>query len=321
MISVIVPVYNVEAYLDRCVGSIVGQTYKDLEIILVDDGSKDRSPQMCDEWARKDARIKVIHKENGGAATARNKGISIASGEYIVFIDSDDWIESSMFEVLLNAMQEEKADIVECKLDWFGDGEEPCRYEGSPIQRILYDTGGALEELIRERRLHQTPVNKLYRRELMKGIPFEEGRICEDEYWTYQIFGQAKKIMLLDVVLYHYYQSSGSVMRAPYSLKRLACIDAYEQRLEYVSKRFPKLVSLANRTYLGACIFHYQMLSLHCDVDVSGNERRQLHQRYCEGDWRGLVQQATWKYKFWYSLFRHFPNVTARLRNAFKIGW
>ena len=321
MISVIVPVYNVEAYLDRCVESIIGQTYRDLEIILVDDGSKDRSPQMCDEWAKKDNRIKVIHKENGGAATARNRGISLATGEYIIFIDSDDWIESAMFEILLTAMQEEKADIVECKLDWFKDGEEPCRYEGTPIQRIHFDTEGALEELIRERRLHQTPVNKLYRAELMKGIPFAEGRICEDEYWTYQIFGQAKSIVLLDVVLYHYYQSTGSVMRAPYSLKRLACIDAYEQRLEYVAKRFQRLIPLANRAYLGACIFHYQMLCLHHNVDAEGKERRKLHRRYCEGDWRGLVRHASWKYKVWYQMFRFLPNVTAHLRNAFKIGW
>ena len=321
MISVIVPVYNVEAYLERCVESIVGQTYRDLEIILVDDGSKDHSSQICDEWAKKDGRIKVILKENGGAATARNRGIEAASGEFIVFIDSDDWIEPSMFEILLSAIQEEKADVVECLLDRFKDGEQPCRYDGAPISRIHFDPEGALEELIRERKLHQTPVNKLYRTELVKGIPFQEGCICEDEYWTYQVFGQAKSIVFLDVVLYHYYQSAGSVMRSSYSLKRLACIDAYQRRLEYVTEHFPRLVPLANRAYLGACIFHYQMLCWYSDVDASGEERRQLHHRFCKGAWQGLIHHASWKYKLWYGMFRYLPSVTARLRNAFKIGW
>ena len=102
MISVIVPIYNVEKYLARCVDSIVNQTYKNLEIILVDDGSPDRCPQMCDDYAEKDSRIKVIHKKNGGLSDARNAGMAVATGEYISFIDSDDWIETSMFELLLN---------------------------------------------------------------------------------------------------------------------------------------------------------------------------------------------------------------------------
>ena len=321
LVSIIVPIYKVEPYLRRCLDSIVNQTYTNLEIILVDDGSRDSSPQMCDEWAKRDGRIKVIHKENGGAATARNRGIAAAVGEFTVFIDSDDWIEPTMFEILLSAMQEENPDIVECRLDWFDDGEEPCRYDGSPIARRRFDTEAALEELIRERCLHQTPVNKLYRTDLVKGIPFQEGCICEDEYWTYQVFGQAKSIEFLDVVLYHYYQSAGSVMRSRYSLRRLACIEAYQKRLEYVAMRFPRLVPVANRAYLGGCLFHYQMLTLHGDVDADGKERRRLHRRFCEGDWRGLIRQASWKYKLWYQLFRLMPNVTARLRNAFKIGW
>ena len=120
MISVIVPIYNVEKYVNKCVGSIVNQTYTNLEIILVDDGSPDRCPEICDEWAKKDSRIKVIHKKNGGLSDARNAGMKIASGDYIAFVDSDDWIAPEMYERLLMAIKNDNSDIAACavKMVW-----------------------------------------------------------------------------------------------------------------------------------------------------------------------------------------------------------
>lgn len=115
-ISIVVPIYKVEAFLDRCVASLVNQTYQNLEIILVDDGSPDRCGQICDEWAKKDARIRVIHKENGGLSDARNAGIGIATGKYIAFIDSDDWVSKLYIEKLYQIMQLENGDIAECEI-------------------------------------------------------------------------------------------------------------------------------------------------------------------------------------------------------------
>ena len=133
LISVIVPVYKVEAYLDRCVQSIVDQTYTNLEIILVDDGSPDRCPQMCDEWAKRDARIRVIHKPNGGGAQARNVGLERASGEYIAFVDSDDYLLPGMYEALLCALMQTNCDIAECDYYVVNSDVFP-RYE--TIQRL-----------------------------------------------------------------------------------------------------------------------------------------------------------------------------------------
>ena len=320
MISVIVPVYNVEAYLNRCVESIVGQTYRDLEIILVDDGSRDGSPQMCDEWAKKDGRIKVIHKENGGLSDARNAGLAVATGDYVSFVDSDDLIHPQMIELLYQEQEVHHADVVECGFLKFRDYNEISSEVRTVQDTIELTPENALAELILEQRIHQIACCKLYRRELLAGIPFPVGRICEDEFWTYKIIGKATKIVCFSTALYYYYQREGSIIHT-YSLKRLHCIEAFEERLKYVKEHFPRLVPLANRAYLGACIFHYQMLCWYSDVDASGEERRQLHQRFCKGDWRGLIRQASWKYKLWYGMFRYLPSVTARLRNAFKIGW
>lgn len=320
LISVIIPVYKVEAYLDRCLESVVNQTYRDLEIILVDDGSPDRCPRMCDEWAKQDGRIRVIHKENGGAAQARNAGMREAHGEYIGFVDSDDWIEPQFYEILLESAQTNKCNIVECRLECYTDEESVKHYTGEEFQTRLFSTEDALREIILERQFHQTPVNKLYKAELARSIAFPEGQICEDEVWTYQVLGKGKKLASLDVVLYHYFQSAGSVMRQDYSLKRLACVSAFEGRMEYMRQHFPSLYPLACKSYLSACFFHYQMLCRYPYVDPDGTERQNLHRRFLQGDFSLLLSQANAKYKLWYRLFRFFPTFTCKIRNLLNIG-
>ena len=321
MISVIVPVYKAERVLCKCLTSICAQTVKPLKITLVDDGSPDGSAVICEEWSLRDLRISTIHKNNGGAADSRNTGTVISNGDFIGFVDSDDWIDSRMYEILMRVQQTQGADIVECLLERFDDNTVVSTYDDSPFQAERYNTEQALEEIIRERKFHQTPVNKLYKRSLAVAVAWQAGKICEDEYWTYQVIGMAAVIASIPVVLYHYYQSVGSVMRQAYSLKRLVCVDAYEERLGYVTRNYPRLIPVANRSYLGACMFHYQMLTRHHDVDASGVERAKLHRRFCTGDWRGLVAGANLKYKVWYMLFRVAPDFTARVRNAFGIGF
>ena len=181
LISVIVPIYKVEEYLDRCVESIVNQTYKNLEIILVDDGSPDNCPQMCDFWAEKDSRIKVVHKENGGLSDARNAGMPFAIGDVVSFIDSDDWVELDMFEKMLSRMQKDNSDIVSCGVKWVEEDGTVIRDVTVNANEVL-DTHSAMKELINDNKFKQHVWNKLYKYELIKGIPFEKGRYHEDVF-------------------------------------------------------------------------------------------------------------------------------------------
>ena len=161
LISVIVPIYNVEKYLDRCVDSIINQTYKNLEIILVDDGSPDNCPQMCDDYAKKDSRIKVVHKENGGLSDARNVGMEVATGEYVSFIDSDDYISLDFYETLLETIVDNDSDIVECGVVKFYEDNSFDKYSDD-LKVTNYDTVDGLEGLINENPFKQHVWNKLY---------------------------------------------------------------------------------------------------------------------------------------------------------------
>lgn len=319
IISVIVPVYNVEAYLNRCVESIVGQTYRDLEIILVDDGSRDGSPQMCDEWAKKDGRIKVIHKENGGLSDARNAGLAVATGDYVSFVDSDDLIHPQMIELLYQEQEVHHADVVECGFLKFSDYNEISSEVQTVHDTMELTPENALAELILERNIHQIAWNKLYRRELLTGVPFPVGRICEDEFWTYKIIGKATKIVCFSTALYYYFQREESIIHT-YSLKRLHCIEAFEERLKYVTEHFPSLCRIANKSYLSACFYHFQRLCALPQIDADKQARKGLLARFQNGDLKALFSLANWKYKIWYRLFLLFPYFTCKVRNLLRIG-
>ncbi len=319
-ISIIVPVFKAEAYLSRCVDSILAQTFTDFELWLVDDGSPDSSGRICDDYAAKDARIHVVHKKNGGASDARNVGMEKATGAFIGFVDSDDVIEPRMYELLHGEALEKGAEIVECLLDKYDDVGEIQKYDGAAFDSEVFGTEDALKEVILERKLHQTPVNKLYKAEVARTLPFVVGKICEDEYWTYRVVGAAKTIVSMDVVLYHYYQSADSVMRQRYSAKRLSCVSAFEERATFMKERYPRLYPLANKSYLHACFFHYQMICANSDIDGDMELRNGLYRRFMEGDYRGLLELESPKQWLWYRLFMAFPEFTCRLRNLLKIG-
>ena len=187
LISVIVPIYKVEAYLDKCVQSIVNQSYRNLEIILVNDGSPDNCGAMCEAWAAKDGRIKVIHKENGGLSDARNAGLAIATGELISFIDSDDWIEPEFLQTLYDALVAQNAQIAECAIHLVDEEGKILRSRG-PAKCESIGKIEALRRLVMEDGVYQTVWNKLYRRQVIAGILFEKGKYNEDDFWPYQIF-------------------------------------------------------------------------------------------------------------------------------------
>ncbi len=240
LISVIVPVYRVENYLDRCLRSITEQTYRNLEIILGDDGSPDGSGVICDTWAEKDHRIRVIHKQNAGAGAARNTGLDLATGDVISMIDSDDYLEVHMYEHLLSLMTED-VDIAECDICWTERDDLPMD-DGSSAETKVCDREEAMRLHIRDEIFCQTPPNKLYRSSIVGDVRFPEGNLIDDEYFTYRLIGNARRLARSSACMYAYRQQPGSAMHKPFSLKRLQGLEAKQQRLHYLEERMPALV-------------------------------------------------------------------------------
>lgn len=264
LISVIVPVYNVEKYLDYCVGSIINQTYKNLEIILVDDGSSDNCPVMCDIWAKKDVRIKVVHKKNGGLSEARNVGLSIATGNFIAFVDSDDWIDLRYIEYLYNAIRHTKAEIVACNMrKVYKEPENMSTEEDMPEEEIATPEE-AICDILNNCRFRAVVWNKLYQHEIIKDEKFEIGCFHEDEFFSYRIIDKAQKLAYIDIPLYNYRQREGSIMSS-FSLHHLDVLDAYIGRIELLEQKYPDLVARDKLNFCITCVNFY--------IDIYNSEK------------------------------------------------
>lgn len=257
LLSVIVPVYRVEKYLDQCVGSIVNQTYRNLEIILVDDGSPDNCGAMCDAWAAKDGRVRVIHKKNGGGGDARNAALDAARGQLIGMVDSDDYLAPQMYEHLYRIMGGD-ADIAECEIGVTDSDAFPLD-DGSGAQVAVFSVEEAMRLHIQDKLFCQTPPNKLYRRSVIGDIRFPVGNLIDDEFWTYRVIGSARKLAHSSCRMYAYRQQQVSAMHKPFSFKRLEGLDAKRQRLEYLQAHMPQLEYEGKASLLLSCIFGMQM--------------------------------------------------------------
>lgn len=211
LISVIVPIYRSEKYLDKCISSIVGQTYQNLEIILVDDGSPDKCPDMCDRWAEEDCRIKVIHKVNGGPSSARNSGIESASGDYLSFVDSDDWIALDLFERVMKIFDENDPDIVTFDCNRINEkGEIYASTEN--IEAGLISSEKAIHELLKGN-INNYAVNKVYKKHVFEGVRFPEGRTWEDMAIAYKLLLNCTSVYCYPAKLYFYYTRSDSISK------------------------------------------------------------------------------------------------------------
>lgn len=255
LISVIVPVYNVEAYLDQCIRSITEQTYRNLEIILVDDGSPDGSGAICDTWAEKDSRIRVIHKENNGAGAARNTGLDLARGELLAFVDSDDYIAPDMYEHLYKLMQC-GADIAEC--GYVETYDDNTIFNSTDASRQMYTPQEAMRGNIWDTEFRQLIWNKLYRRELTETVRFPVGQKIDDEFYTYQLLGKAKVLVRSERICYAYRQQENSVMHERFSVKRVEGLRAKQERLHYVKNQVPQLETEAREELLLSCLYAMQ---------------------------------------------------------------
>lgn len=235
LISIIVPIYNAEQYLDRCVESVVNQTYKNLEIILVDDGSIDASSQMCDNYAKKDSRIKVIHNENGGSAFARNAGIAIANGEYICFADSDDYLDNDMVEFLYNLLTENNADVARCGYYTNKNGVETTEFTDYSVKVI--NSLQAISDLATSG-YGGTPWCKLYKAQVVKNHLYEKADGCsEDILHNFRVYKDCTRLVFCDDPKYHYVIREGSVTNNTFGDGAFDIIRAKNIILDYARER------------------------------------------------------------------------------------
>lgn len=300
LISVIVPVYNVEAYLRKCVDSICAQTYRNLEIILVDDGSPDNCGAICDEYARKDPRVKVIHKKNGGLSDARNAGLDICNGEYVAFVDSDDWIEPQMYQRLYELIEQFDAEMAIGGIvdEVVENGETRTvnitQYEKAPF---------AEDNLEMMRRYFQTAWaawDKLYRAELFDGIRYPVGEINEDEAIVLQLLDRCRRVCYSNEVFYHYIRRTDgtSITTSSFSEKKLAWVKHCRDNLEFIREKYPELELDAAARYRSSLLWALREIAL-CENDLE-KERKWV---------KKLLREEK-------TLFRAVPfdNIQGRLR-------
>ena len=260
LVSIIIPIYNVERYLDRCIASVANQTHPNLQIILIDDGSTDRSAEICDTWAGKDQRVVVIHQENGGVSVARNRGLDIAEGEYILWVDSDDYIAPETVKIMLDIAAKTDTDMVICDFEkgtadnfpFSVSCEAPHQQIDSisALNRIYTDSHSALR--------YAAPWAKLAKRHLYQGIRYPIGKIFEDIYTTHKLLYRCERIAVLNAPLFYYFQRPDSIMNASFSMKKLDYLQALVERIAFFKEHsLSELERIAYDELLHSLIWEY----------------------------------------------------------------
>lgn len=246
LISVIIPVYNVEDFLPRCIDSAIKQTYENLEIFLVDDGSTDASGRICDEYKKKDNRIKVIHKRNGGLSDARNVAIDSMKGDYVFFLDSDDYMSEETISLLYKCMIDNEADIVTTQYIEFS-GEDYIESDRAIVSKdcITLSNKDALENLMYQKDCKTSAWGKLYKASLFDNIRYPKGKICEDLPTTYLLFAKASKICLGIGKLYYYNQRQGSIINSSFNTARMDALGFAEEETEFIKNNFEDILNSA----------------------------------------------------------------------------
>ncbi len=241
LVSIVIPVYKVEKVLGRCMQSVFEQSYKNLQIILVDDGSPDNCPKICDEYAEKDSRIEVIHKENGGLSSARNEGMKICKGEYIVFLDSDDYLSKTAIEKMLNLCLKNDCEISILKTQFISfDFNEEVADEEEVVQ--IFDSEKAIEHSLYQILYSCTAWNKMYRKDILDGIWFPLRKISEDLAVSHLMMDKAKKIAYSNIIGYYYRQNPSSIMHN-FNIGRMDALSFAVDIEEYCKENYPKIVN------------------------------------------------------------------------------
>ncbi|WEG11510.1 glycosyltransferase [Pullulanibacillus sp. KACC 23026] len=279
-ISIIVPIYKVEAYLKRCVQSVIQQTYRNLEIILVDDGSPDRCGVWIEAFAKEDSRIRPLHKENGGLSDARNVGMQAATGDYMFFLDSDDWIAPTAIETLMNQLHRFQADVVQSNFYYAYQDYLLLddRYYGE-VSPVILDNPELMRELVKNEKVKNFAWGKLYKTELIKELPFRKGVLFEDVFWAHQVMHRVHRYVILNQPLYYYFQRNDSIV-AHYTSRNLDMLRGLKERHWFISMNYKDLVNESLKTLLKQTLIHYHQLLFSLEKVESRVNRRRLREDF-----------------------------------------
>lgn len=314
-VSVIVPVYKVEQYLERCVYSLIKQTYTNIEIVLVDDGSPDKSGEICEELAKQDSRIKVVHQKNKGLSGARNTGLSIADGEYISFVDSDDAVSVYFLEVLVNAIESCKADLAACdRIDIYDEHipfDDKKEYSSNSFSQRK-----AMEYLVNNRIIYQTVWDKLYRREIIENLLFEEGKLHEDEFFSWKVLQNCNRVVHISAPLYYYFHREGSIMET-FSKHRMDFFQARYERHLFILEKYPELIIDSKNSIELPCILMMQKLLKSKDKKLRSEAKPILCDYYKKCKFtREELKSFPMRYRVSFDIANLSLELCARLRNA-----
>ena len=252
IISIIVPIYNVGKYLPRCIESILNQTFNNFELILVNDGSTDNSGVVCDDYAKKDTRIKIVHKSNGGVSSARNAGLYVAKGEYIGFVDPDDYIDKNMYEKLYRLCIDNNSDIAICRFNREINGK--IQNKESTEEIIELNNMEAMNELFKGNLYRFSLCNKLFSKKCFNDVLFPEGRMHEDLSTTYKLFANSKKAVYIDYYGYIYVKRENSILTSTYNEKRLQAFIAWDEIIEFIDKNYYEIIEQVIATFTYWCV-------------------------------------------------------------------
>lgn len=302
-ISIIVPHFKTELYIHKCIDSILVQTLMDFELILVNDGSPDECGKICNEYAEKDSRIKVIHKENGGYSSAINAGLDIAQGEYIGIVDGDDYIEKDMYKTLYNLAKEYDADVAECNFYVVKGSDIIPIEQNEKIQ--VGDNLFALDILLKKP-FHNVVWNKIYRKNLFSKLRFPEGKMYSDGFIVYKILLSLNKYVYTSECKYFYLKRANSIMaQSEYSLKMLDGLESQEERFYYLKERIndSSILSLAEYRYFHEILHHYQMLSINNELDPNKEYRKMVKNHLINNYSSFKRNKLLADYRIWITIF------------------
>lgn len=269
-ISIIVPIYNVEKYLPKCIDSILTQTFTNFELILVDDGSKDKSGEICDGYAKEDIRIKVIHQKNGGVSAARNSGVEYASGNFVGFVDPDDYIDKNMYKNMHELCKNNNSDIAVCKLGREVEGKLINKNNGVDELVRKFDNVKAMEELFKGVLYRFSLCNKLFHKSCFNNVKFPEGRIHEDLSTTYKLFANAKSVVYTSYIGYIYVKRKESILTSKYNEKRLQAFIGWDEILKFISENYITIKEQVVATFTYWCIdnVYYITNQLNSSIEI-----------------------------------------------------
>jgi glycosyltransferase involved in cell wall biosynthesis len=291
-VSVVVPIYKVEKYLNRCVDTIVNQTYTNLEIILVDDGSPDKSGSIAKEYAKSDDRIKVINKKNGGLSDARNVGMQYITGDFTLFVDSDDWLETKMIESMVHVSIEYKAEVVQSA--FYYAYEDHLLFDNRYYQKndppIVLDNEVLMTELVVGERVKNFAWGKLYKTEIIREIPFKKGVLFEDVFWAHKVMQRVNTYVILNEPLCFYFQRYDSIV-STYTSKNLDIIEGLKERQCFIEEFYKDLSLKSFKFLLKTILIQYYLLLVNRKEDNRGVYKKEL-QMYIKKNYRQFSQSV-----------------------------